>query len=129
MSNAIRSILQQFPQLFRARRKRGFREMNRDLEIGVPGTLEARRENGDVADGGITAEIEADDPEMAVFEGEIDDFEGLREGVAAVDGEDEAGFHGRGKVEGEDAGEDREDVVIFGDTCRRDGALFEGLAY
>jgi hypothetical protein len=52
---------------------------------------------------------------MAVFEGEIDDGVGLSEGVTAVDREDEEGFHGGGCVEGADAGEDSEDVVIFGD--------------
>jgi hypothetical protein len=46
---------------------------------------------------------------------------GLSEGVAAVYGEDEGGFHGGGCVEGADAGEDGEDVVIFGDVGGENG--------
>ena len=49
------------------------------------GFLEGRLEDGDIADGWVAAEIDADDALRAVLLGERDDGEGGGEVVAAVD--------------------------------------------
>lgn len=101
-------------------------KVDRDAEAEGSGFGEGGAEDGDVfrvavvlasvdAGGRVAAEVYADDAPVAEGGCEADCFVGLGWGVAAVDGEDEAGTHGVGVLpmrglEGVYRGEDGGDV-------------------
>jgi len=99
------------------RRLRRFSEMKRGFQALVSGFQEGGGEDGYIADGGITAEI---DSHYMVDDSEVDYLYCGVGIVTPVDGEDEICLHAGGCVEGGDTVKYRADVGIFCDICRRD---------
>lgn len=105
--------------------------MDGDWQVCFSCLLECGCEDGDITYGWVAAEVDGDNALGAIFQGEEYHFDGCGKVVTTVDGEDEACFHfgSWGGVGGGDAGEDRLDVVIFGDVCGGDcswrGAQFQ----
>lgn len=119
----IRLILQQRPQLVLRRQPRRLRKVDRCFQALCARGAERTREDRDVAYARVAAEINANDALGTVLRGEGDDIECRGGGGAAVDGEDQVRFHGRGGgVGGGDAGEDQLGVLLGGEVRGGDGA-------
>lgn len=120
---------QQHEQLGVGRAGLGLGEVKRDAQPGdAPRGLERGLQRLDPAARRVAAQVDADDAGAGLEprRGEGDDVGGLGGGVAAVDGEDEAGVHagvgaGGALVFG-DGGQDGVDVVGLGDGGAGQGA-------
>lgn len=95
--------------------------MDRDLQAMGASSLEGWCEEGDISGKWVATEVNTDHALSMVLGGEADDGKGGGQVVAAVDGEDEVGLHGVGRVEGGHAVQDGADVVVCGNVGRRDG--------